>query len=149
MTPRRWARLLALLVATQAVALVFPWAAWVMIVAAVIGFAWSWRAAAKAVYRADDGDRPRVHDADQRPTPPRLVVVRRQAMSVSTEHDGGLHLRRRGDWPMRATFGTVVTASGPGLRHEGGGIIATRRPHDAVLVAVAMVAWRPTRPGPD
>jgi hypothetical protein len=43
MTPRRWARLLALLVATQAVALVFPWAAWVMIVVGVLGFAWTAR----------------------------------------------------------------------------------------------------------
>ena len=43
MTPRRLARLLALLVATQAVALVFPWAAWVMIVVGVLGFAWTAR----------------------------------------------------------------------------------------------------------
>jgi hypothetical protein len=77
MTPRRWARLLALLVATQAVALVFPWSSWVMIVAAVIGFAWSWRAAAKAVYRADRVDRP---------APP----------VAEYDETTGLHLKRRG-----------------------------------------------------
>ena len=74
MTPRRWARLLALVVWTQGIAIAFPWSSWVMIVAAVIGFAWSWRAAAKAGYRAD-----RVNPPD-------------------TEYDEttGLHLRRRG-----------------------------------------------------
>jgi hypothetical protein len=77
MTPRRWARLLALLVATQAVAIAFPWSSWVMIVAAVIGFAWSWRAAAKAVYRADRVDRP---------APP----------VAEYDETTGLHLRRRG-----------------------------------------------------
>ena len=74
MTSFRWALVAALVVWTQGFAIAFPWSSWVMIVAAVIGFAWSWRAAAKAGYRAD-----RVNPPD-------------------TEYDEttGLHLRRRG-----------------------------------------------------
>lgn len=77
MTPRRWALVAALVVWTQGIAIAFPWSSWVMIVAAVIGFAWSWRAAAKAVYRADRVDRP---------APP----------VAEYDETTGLHLRRRG-----------------------------------------------------
>ena len=74
MTSFRWAMVAALVIWTQGFAIAFPWSSWVMIVAAVIGFAWSWRAVAKTGYRAD-----RVNPPD-------------------TEYDEttGLHLKRRG-----------------------------------------------------
>ena len=74
MTPRRWARLLALLVATQAVALVFPWAAWVMIVVGVLGFAWTAR------YWSG----------------PTMVIAPEFTTLISDNDRAGLHLKRRG-----------------------------------------------------